>query len=77
MSAIRPIADGWQFRQVNGSQDYEQWLPVSEFPTTVHVELLKSKRIPDPVRLRGGYSAGRCTDWFPPAHRLERVGSAV
>lgn len=53
MSSIRTLASGWQFSQVGGGQGTNdgEWLPVSEFPTTVHVELLKSKRIPDPVRL--------------------------
>lgn len=57
MSSIRTIASGWQFSQVGGGvgpggqgTNDGEWLPVSEFPTTVHVELLKSKRIPDPVR---------------------------
>ncbi|KAI9574617.1 glycoside hydrolase family 2 protein [Boletus coccyginus] len=50
MSAIRTIASGWQFSQVGGGKGTNdgEWLSVSEFPTTVHVELLKSKRIPDP-----------------------------
>ncbi|KAF8897495.1 glycoside hydrolase family 2 protein [Infundibulicybe gibba] len=29
-----------------------EWLKVSEFPTSVHVELLKLKKIPDPVGVR-------------------------
>ncbi|KNZ79844.1 putative beta-mannosidase B [Termitomyces sp. J132] len=49
MSITRLLRD-WSFTQVGGgtgTQDGE-WLPTSEFPTTVHVELLKLKRIPDP-----------------------------
>ncbi|KAF9247262.1 glycoside hydrolase family 2 protein [Melanogaster broomeanus] len=50
MGTIRTIASGWSFSQVGGGQGTKdgEWLPVSEFPTTVHVELLKLKRIPDP-----------------------------
>lgn len=41
----------WSFTQVGVSEPKEigEWLPVSSFPTTVHVELLKLKKIPDPV----------------------------
>ncbi|KAF8138531.1 glycoside hydrolase family 2 protein, partial [Boletus edulis] len=51
-SSIRTIASGWQFSQVGGGQGTNdgEWILVSEFPTTVHVELLRAKRIPDPVR---------------------------
>ncbi|TFK28781.1 beta-mannosidase [Coprinopsis marcescibilis] len=40
----------WQFTQVGGGQGTaeDEWLPTSSFPTTVHVELLNLKRIPDP-----------------------------
>jgi beta-mannosidase len=38
----------WSFTQV-GVEKIGEWLPVSSFPTTVHVELLKLKKIPDPV----------------------------
>ncbi|KIJ70008.1 glycoside hydrolase family 2 protein [Hydnomerulius pinastri MD-312] len=50
MSNIRSIASGWSFTQVGGGQGTKdgEYLPVSEFPTTVHVELLKLKKIPDP-----------------------------
>ncbi|KAF8812399.1 glycoside hydrolase family 2 protein [Phlegmacium glaucopus] len=43
MSARRLLTD-WSFTQVGVGE----WLPVSSFPTTVHVELLKLKKIPDP-----------------------------
>ena len=48
---IRALQD-WAFTQVAGGEGTKEgeWLPVSQFPTTVHVELLKLKRIPDPVR---------------------------
>lgn len=53
MKSVRFLTDNWSFTQVgggNGTKD-EEWLTVSNFPTTVHVELLKSKRIPDPVSI--------------------------
>ncbi|KAJ7498968.1 glycoside hydrolase family 2 protein [Mycena latifolia] len=41
----------WTFTQVGGGEGTKdgEWLQVSQFPTTVHVELLHLKRIPDPV----------------------------
>ncbi len=42
----------WHFTQVGGGAGTKngEWLQVDLFPTTVHVELIKLKRIPDPVR---------------------------
>jgi len=52
-SANRTLHDGWSFTQVgHGAKDAVkegEWIPVQAFPTTVHVELLKAGRIPDPV----------------------------
>jgi beta-mannosidase len=47
----KPITD-WSFTQIGGGQGTKdgEWLQTSSFPTTVHAELLKLKRIPDPVR---------------------------
>ena len=41
----------WSFAQVEVGEARKigEWLPVSSFPTTVHVELLKLGKIPDPV----------------------------
>ena len=41
----------WSFTQIGGGEGtrYGEWIEVSSFPTTVHVELLKLKKIPDPV----------------------------
>ncbi|KAI0068656.1 glycoside hydrolase family 2 protein [Artomyces pyxidatus] len=50
MSIVRSLNQDWSFTQVgggDGTQDGE-WLPVSAFPTTVHVELIHLKKIPDP-----------------------------
>ncbi|CDO71388.1 Glycoside Hydrolase Family 2 protein [Trametes cinnabarina] len=46
----RELHDGWTFTQVGGGEVVKdgEWLPVQSFPTTVHVELLKLQRIPDP-----------------------------
>ncbi|KAI6119373.1 glycoside hydrolase family 2 protein [Pisolithus croceorrhizus] len=50
MSAVRFLHNDWIFAQLGGGQGTRcgEWLPVNGFPTTVHVELLKLKRIPDP-----------------------------
>ncbi|KAI6113706.1 glycoside hydrolase family 2 protein [Pisolithus croceorrhizus] len=50
MSAVRFLHNDWIFTQLGGGQGTGcgEWLPVNRFPTTVHVELLKLKRIPDP-----------------------------
>ncbi|KAG5639016.1 hypothetical protein H0H81_007924 [Sphagnurus paluster] len=44
------LLQDWSFTQVGGGEGTKdgEWLKTSEFPTTVHVELLKLKRIPDP-----------------------------
>ncbi|KDQ64291.1 glycoside hydrolase family 2 protein [Jaapia argillacea MUCL 33604] len=49
-SVTRPIDQGWSFTQSGGGKGTKdgEWLGVSQFPTSVHVELLKLKRIPDP-----------------------------
>jgi beta-mannosidase len=50
MSVLRPLHDGWSFTQIGGGDGTldDEWLPTASFPTSVHVELLKAKRIPDP-----------------------------
>lgn len=47
------LHENWSFTRVGGNgggtiQEGE-WLSVHSFPTTVHVELIKLKKIPDPV----------------------------
>ncbi|KAL8729019.1 MAG: hypothetical protein Q9166_005020 [cf. Caloplaca sp. 2 TL-2023] len=39
-----PIQVGWEFRQ----KDHKEWLPVSRFPTNVHLDLVHHGIIPDP-----------------------------
>lgn len=48
---IKALETGWNFTQVGGGQGTKEgeWLSVTDFPTTVHAELLKLGRIPDPV----------------------------
>ncbi|KAG2348846.1 glycoside hydrolase family 2 protein [Suillus weaverae] len=50
MSITRSLTQDWSFTQVGGGRGTKngEWLAVSQFPTTVHVELLKAERIPDP-----------------------------
>lgn len=47
------LNEGWTFtRTAGGGGDIVkegEWLGVQSFPTTVHVELLKQGKIPDPV----------------------------
>ncbi|KAF7977660.1 hypothetical protein HWV62_3094 [Athelia sp. TMB] len=47
---IKQLNENWSFTQVGGGDGtkHDEWLAVSQFPTTVHVELLKLKKIPDP-----------------------------
>ncbi|KAI0650246.1 glycoside hydrolase family 2 protein [Trametes meyenii] len=49
-NTTRELHDGWTFTQVGGGDVVKEgeWLPVKNFPTTVHVELLDQKKIPDP-----------------------------
>ena len=47
------LADGWEFTQLTSGPlepviPKDQWLATSQFPTEVHVELLKLGKIPDP-----------------------------
>lgn len=41
-----PLHDGWKFRQVG--DDKAKWMPVSQFPTNVHLDLIYNNIIPDP-----------------------------
>ncbi len=44
--AAVPVDQGWVFKQAD--QDDSHWLPVGQFPTNVHLDLLANKLIPDP-----------------------------
>ncbi|KAH7105396.1 glycoside hydrolase family 2 protein [Auriculariales sp. MPI-PUGE-AT-0066] len=41
---MRTLATGWIFGRAGG----DEYIPIEALPTTVHVELLKNKKIPDP-----------------------------
>lgn len=49
---IKELSEGWSFTEIGGGEGTKdgEWLGVERVPTTVHVELLKAGRIPDPVR---------------------------
>ena len=63
----RDIHDGWSFKRTDHRDDsdkksgelaFGEGFAVREFPTTVHVELLKQKKIPDPVCVLCSASVG-------------------
>ncbi|KAI1023265.1 hypothetical protein LB503_000235 [Fusarium chuoi] len=43
---VTPIDKNWQFKQEK--EDDSSYLPVAQFPTNVHLDLLHHKKIPDP-----------------------------
>jgi beta-mannosidase len=46
------LGSGWTFTQIGGQGTDDvtgEWLETSTFPTSVHVELLNLRKIPDPV----------------------------
>lgn len=43
---ITPIDNNWEFKQAD--KDGAEFLPVAQFPTNVHLDLLHHKLIPDP-----------------------------
>lgn len=43
---VHPIDKNWEFRQAD--KDDSKFLPVGQFPTNVHLDLLHHKIIPDP-----------------------------
>ena len=51
MGITKELIEGWSFTEIGGGQGTKdgEWLDVERVPTTVHVELLKADRIPDPV----------------------------
>ncbi|KAL8783676.1 MAG: hypothetical protein Q9213_004470 [Squamulea squamosa] len=45
-----PIQNGWEFQQIGKKTvGSEGWLPVSQFPTNVHLDLAYHGLIPDPI----------------------------
>lgn len=52
-TTIHDLDQDWQFTQIpsRGFENVKRdWQPCSSFPTSVHVELKKAGRIPDPYR---------------------------
>ena len=53
VSRVLDDPTSWRFTQIGeGKREVVtegEWLEVTQFPTTVHVELLQAKKIPDPV----------------------------
>ncbi|KAI0263626.1 beta-mannosidase [Gloeopeniophorella convolvens] len=49
-SVLRKLDKDWSFTQVGGGEGTKdgEWLETGTFPTTVHVELIRLKKIPDP-----------------------------
>jgi hypothetical protein len=53
--AKQVLNEGWTYSLTDahgaetGGVEVGEWTPVKAFPTTVHVELLKERKIPDPV----------------------------
>ncbi|KAK0631588.1 glycoside hydrolase family 2 protein [Immersiella caudata] len=45
---VIPVNKGWEFRQADKSEDESKFLPVGQFPTNVHLDLLANGLIPDP-----------------------------
>lgn len=43
---VTPIHDGWQFKQEDSNKSH--WLPVAQFPTNVHLDLIANNIITDP-----------------------------
>lgn len=50
MPTITTLHENWEFAQLR-DQKVVDWLPIKQLPTSVHVELLKAGKIPDPVSL--------------------------
>lgn len=50
-ATIVPIDNDWVFTQVGGGPATKEgeWINCKHFPTSVHVELFESNKIPDPV----------------------------
>lgn len=45
---VTPLDSNWEFKQADIDKEDAQFLPVSKFPTNVHLDLLHHGLIPDP-----------------------------
>lgn len=50
MTSKQYLDKGWEFTQIGGGEGTQdgEWLQTSKAATSVHVELLRLKKIPDP-----------------------------
>ena len=44
---VIPLNKDWQFKEAAPAAD-DTWLPVAQFPTNIHLDLLHHEKIPDP-----------------------------
>lgn len=76
MSTTIVLNQNWEFSQLS-EQEAVEWLPVTQFPTSVHVELLKAGKIPDPVGMMI-YIRLACLSLFHcPVRGPERMGGSM
>ncbi|GJJ07590.1 hypothetical protein Clacol_001793 [Clathrus columnatus] len=48
MATVRTLDKNWKFALLRDQKPVDQWHSILEIPTSVHVELLKADKIPDP-----------------------------
>lgn len=60
--AITKLDKNWSFTEIGGGEGTKdgEWLAIESIPTTVHVELIKAKRIPDPVSEQPYFCKSTC-----------------
>ncbi|SPO02529.1 related to beta-mannosidase [Cephalotrichum gorgonifer] len=46
--SVTQLDKGWEFKQVNGPESQPTYLPVAQFPTNIHLDLMHHNLIPDP-----------------------------
>jgi hypothetical protein len=73
MPSKTPINSHWSFSQVSSptwSDVKEEWTTCASFPTSVHVELRKQGRIPDPFKGLNEWDV-QCEWWVRSALRIK------
>jgi beta-mannosidase len=74
----RLLGRGWTFTQIGGEGTKNgEWLETSAFPTSVHVELLHLRKIPDPVSTASWAWQHDRVYSFMTVSRASRVGCTV
>jgi len=76
---IKELSSGWSFTEIGGGEGTKdgEWLSIEQIPTTVHVELLKAERIPDPVSFFFLPADSLIKPRSIQVRRVTRVGCAV